>query len=489
MRRAALLALAALAGSGCHPLDRRPPFGQAEYARHHAAVSAAAAATQAHPGALQAGWARVQIVAPEGVPLAGYGDREGAPSEGTRDPVYVRAFAVATDGAPAVILTADLLLLGPNVVDEVRARLADALPADALFFTASHTHSGPGGYMQGLLWEAVLGPYDEAAYEAVVSAHVDAAGQALAALAPAKVGSATARVPALIMNRVEKRGPVDDQLLLVSFERLADGKKAALWLWGCHAVTLPAENMRISADYPGAVARAFEGSAVEVMGFAAGGVGSANPRYERPDAKWLVRPLEARVQEALHSALRSAKAEGKLAFARRRISRPDLHYRVERELEVWSGPIAMLVDMPHLDFSALALDDLVLLGMPAELSGELTREARRRAATSGVRLAVLPFNGTYLGYVVPRRVYDLPDEAGEEMLHYETHVVSFLGPWGADYLMNLGLRLAGGVHARAHPPAPDQRFEWISDSAAVNAGAAPRPGETETSYPKAGSSN
>lgn len=486
MRR--LLALALLL-TACHPLDRRPPFSRADYVKQHLALTARAEHAPVSEGTLLAGWAKAAIEAPDGIPLAGYGDREGAPSEGVLDPAFARAFALSVGETTSLVFTADLLLTSPELADRVREGLKGQVDPRAVFFTASHTHSGPGAFVPGLVWQAVMGTFDPAVLDAIVKAHVQAGRAALLDLSPAQLGHATARVPGLIKNRVEKAGPVDDELLVVHLSKLDGERRAAFWTYGCHAVTLPPENLRISADYPGAVARAFEGKGLEVVGFAAGGVGSANPRFERPhDNRWLVQPLVGALKAALLRAEGSARHEVAMSYAQVRLPRPDLQYRVSKELAIWSVPISMIIDMPFVDYGALAIDDLVLSFMPAEMSGSLVTRAKARARASGITFAMLPFNGTYLGYVVPRRVYNLPEHKGEDMLHYETHVVAFLGPWGGDYLMNLGLRMAGKVYGRIHEP-EDARFDWISSSEAINKDTVPRPGETETSYEKAGSSN
>lgn len=486
MRR---LALAVLLLTACHPLDRRAPFERADYVQQHRAITQTGQEATSDRGPLRAGWAKAVIAAPDGVPLAGFGDREGVPSEGTLDPAHVRAFAVSAGEATSLIFTADLLLTSRELADSVRQGLKDVVDPRAVFFTASHTHSGPGAFMEGLVWQAVMGDFDEAALQAIIDAHVQAGRAALADLAPAKIGHAAARVTGLIKNRVEKQGPVDDEVLVVHLAKTEGGRSAAFWSYGCHAVTLPPENLRISADYPGAVAAAFEGQGLEQLGFAAGGVGSANPRHERPhDNTWLVTPLVAALKGALTRAEAAAKSEVSLSYAQARLPRPELQYRVAKELAIWSVPISMVIDMPVVDYGALTIDDLVLSFMPAEMSGSLITRAKARARRSGITLAMFPFNGTYLGYVVPRRVYNLPEEKGEDMLHYETHVVSFLGPWGGDYLMNLGLRLAGRTYAKTHPPL-DPRFVWVDSKDALNKGTASRPGETETSYEKPASSN
>ncbi len=472
MRRLALLLLLLTA---CHPLDRRAPFARPDYVSQHDRVSQAGYKALTCEGQFLAGWARTAIDAPDEVPLAGYSDRQGAPSEGTADPSYVRAFAMGTEDLKSVVFTADLLLSTPEITRAVRAGLVNDVAPEAVFFTASHTHSGPGGYKEGLLWQIAMGPFNEAALQAIVQAHLTAARAALKDMAPASIGHARRRVPGLIHNRVEKDGPVDDEVFVVRLQKLESKAAAAFWSYGCHAVTLPPENLRISADYPGSVAGHFEDQDLQVLGFAAGGVGSANPKIEKPhDNRWIVNPLVRGLKKALAEAKREQQINVKVSRARVEVQRPDLNYRVDDELGLSHVPISMLIDMPTAEYGALAINDLVLSFMPAEVSGTLVRDAKLRARRSGVDLAMFPFNGTYLGYIVPQRVYNLPEAQHSDMHYYETHVSAFLGPWGGDYLMNLGLRLAGLVHGKIHIP-HDPRFDWMLSKAAVNNSTSPRP--------------
>jgi hypothetical protein len=436
--------------AACAPLDRTPPFRSPTYAHELEAIEDARV-SRGHDGYL-ASWAKTQIRAPAGVPLAGYGARRGAPSRGVRDPALVRAFAVRSGKSTVLLFTADLLLLDRFTAEAIRRGLEGIVPRESIFFTASHTHSGPGGYAKGLVWELVFGAYDARAFEAVVQAHVDAGRRAIATLAPAEIGSAHVDVPGLIKNRTERGGPTDDALLVIAFAH-ADGGRALFWSFGCHAVTLDADNMDLSADYPGAIARALEASGFDVVGFAAGGVGSSNPRFGGPRAEQLIEPLRRALERGASAALARAKGEGRLSGARAEVELPPFRYRIAREAMVASPLAEAVIGSRRAGIGALAMGDTLLLSMPAELSGELTREIRLDARRRGLELAVLPFNGDYVGYVVGRRVYDLDESKGDELFTYETRTMSFLGPYAADLLLNLGLRLGERVRDEAQTPA------------------------------------
>ena len=70
------------------------------------------------------------------------------------------------------------------------------------------------------------------------------------------------------------------------------------------------------------------------------------------------------------------------------------------------------------------------------------------ARAPGAVPAVARLNRPYRGYAVPTRVSDPDPSLGEEMRYYETHIMTFFGPYGGDLMVNLGLRIARGVHAR-----------------------------------------
>lgn len=446
----ALGLLLVVVGLGC-AVDRRPPFSSAPYFEAFQRIDHGPG-PEVGAGPFRAGWAKVELQVPVGTPLAGYGERRGAPSIGQRDPVYVRALALAAGEVEVVLLASDLLLLDPHTTEAIVRAAAGSRPKAALFFTASHTHSGPGAYAEGPIWELVFGAYAEAARSAVIEAHLTAIRRALADLAPAKIGAAELRGPTeLIQNRIERGGPVDPWLFVLTAER-DDGRRAAFWTYACHAVTLPAENLAVSADYPGQVAAAFEGHGVELLAFAAGGVGSSNPARESKDTTWLVTPLRRLLERALPKAQAQARSSGRLAYLGRTVPLPPLRYRVGPEWMIPGGPVRLLTGLGELELRALALDDVVLLQLPVELSGALSRTARARARRAGLKLAITPFNGTYAGYVVPRRVYDLPEERQAELHAYETQAMTFFGPYGADLFLNYGMRLAARVRSAALGP-------------------------------------
>src|SRR5207237_10642354 len=116
-----------------------------------------------------AGYEEADITARTGEPLAGYGQRGLKVCAGVHDRQAVRALALSDGGPPVVVLTGDLLFFADGLANEVARRLAasDQLARRQIYFAASHTHSGPGGYGTAFLERFWLGPPQRAAFERI----------------------------------------------------------------------------------------------------------------------------------------------------------------------------------------------------------------------------------------------------------------------------------------------------------------------------------
>lgn len=429
-----LLALLLLA-AGCGPVDARPPHRSPSYLEGKARIARLAEPVREDRGPYLAGWARVRLRAPEGAPVAGYRRGEHA-HEGERDPIHVRAFAIGVrGGTPVVLFSADLLAAERAYVEAVRERLRGLLPAERLRFSVTHTHSSLGGYVSRLPFELTTGRFHPGAFEAVVEAHVEAARLALSDMAPARVGHAEARAPGVCANRVEPGAPVDEVLSVLHFEHLEGGRRAALLSHGCHAVVWRAEHRQLSADYPGALAARLEGRVLDVLGFAAGAAGNADPAL--PTVEAMAEALSEPLHEALSAARSRARGEGRLLVAQIELPTPRLQVQLASGLAVWS-PLAEALLEPRFSLELTVIDEAALLGLPLELAGRLGAAWRARAARRRLRLFFLAFNGDYLGYVNARETFALPEHERGPGYHNELVTLSFLGPAGAEALLGLG---------------------------------------------------
>ncbi|MHC5012764.1 MAG: neutral/alkaline non-lysosomal ceramidase N-terminal domain-containing protein, partial [Planctomycetota bacterium] len=129
--------------------------------------------------------------------------------------------------APAVALVRlDLVVCEASLVEAVLERTAQPrLERATLLLSATHTHSGPGGFQRDALSSVVgTGHFRPVVWEAVVSAVVDAIQAAAASAEPARIAFPLARDrrddgrPILARNRRRAEDDIDDRVMAMRLE-------------------------------------------------------------------------------------------------------------------------------------------------------------------------------------------------------------------------------------------------------------------------------
>jgi hypothetical protein len=199
--------------------------------------------------------------------LAGFGRDRRATGVDTR--LFVRALALRLGERVAALVSCDLIGLGRPDVDDVRAILnARGLDGDALIVACTHTHSAPDTLG---LWgpdERTSG-VDTAYLAHVKQAIVASVTEALAFSCPARMRTATTRLPGYIAN-LRDPAVVDEDVAALQFVK-PDGEVVATLLnLACHPEVLTDESTLLSADYAGyavaAVEQAAGGVALHISG-------------------------------------------------------------------------------------------------------------------------------------------------------------------------------------------------------------------------------
>lgn len=388
------------------------------------------------PGRFQAGWAKVSLTPPVGAPLAGYGARNGAPSTGVHDPLHVTALAVGDGVDIAVIVGADMLVVPDNIADEVRKQVAAAigLPARAILFNASHTHSGGGGGMTGLLAYLFAGPYDPALPPIAVKAFTDAIVKAHAAMKPARIAHGSADAGRFIRNRA-RAGEADGTLRWIVVEQDA-GPRCIVTRFSAHATIIGSESMAFSGDYPGYVQRLLTKETGAECLFLAGAVGSMGPAHtgdgdEFRQCENIAGDLVAIIRQGLETLTFKDTAE--VAAIGIPVQFPSFDIRISKNWRL--SPLT--AELGGLDrdawVGAVRIGDVILAGLPGDYSGELAiRMARWAEQTHHTELWMNSFCGDYIGYISPDAVYndpfDHPDPGARSRSAYEVQVMSWTGP-------------------------------------------------------------
>jgi len=430
------------------PVDYTPYF-ETEYYRNTRARLDELAQAQAPgvQGALFAGFRRAALTPHlqsnrdelghfEQLPMAGYGRREGRPAEGVHDSLFASALALRVGEQKVVFVSIDALIVSRAMAEGVIARVESTLglKREQVLFGATHTHSGPGAWGEGLLAELFAGEHNPKALQWMIAQMTMAIERAHADLSPAGFSHGNFAAPRYVANRlVGEKGGVDEQFSYLVF-RQADGDQAVLGAYAAHATVLTHNNMQLSADYCGywreAIAKKNRGLAI----FFAGGVGSHSPRGEGEEFE-RARFIGEGLADSLWARFPALnfKSEATLGYLGLKVDLPELHMRATDEWRFAPWLAQQLVDERDSYLQLIALDDLLWLGTPCDISGEISSTLKGFAQRRGYHAVLTSFNGSYLGYILPGRYYHYDA--------YESRRMSFFGPYMGDYLEEMMKRM------------------------------------------------
>lgn len=379
---------------------------------------------------LSAGWAALPLSVYPGMPLAGYGAREGAPSTGTENELFARALYLKNETSEVTVLSADILLVHAGVAEKVMEFCPRAgISPDTIYFTATHTHCGPGGWGPNLIEESVCGEYDRTI---VISLARDLIRTILAAKESARTAEwawLKTEAPEFLRNRTVKGGIVDPVLDAVAVRYKDTGEIGIFAFFGAHATCLGPEQMSFHGDYPGFFVGELENDpGIAFAAFGSASVGSQSPVGEGQKEQ-RARSIGTGLAQKLRPLLDQADWQDTITLgsARKTIPLPDFQIRLTGNIRVSDW----LADNLHADTAPIHFVHLGthrLVGLPVEYSALLSAPLRKKAKLHGIDITPTAFNGDYIGYVLPPEIYDNGS--------YETRM-NFLGPGGGAYFTRL----------------------------------------------------
>jgi neutral ceramidase len=197
-----------------------------------------------------------------------------------------------------------------------------------------------------------------------------------------------------------------------------------------------ARNHKASGDYPGAVQEMIEGRYGGVCLFAIGPVGSMGPAQEElppPErGRRLAEIISGRV-EGIFSSAAAPRTVARLGSAIVEADLPVLQFRVSQGWRL-SPVVSPLIHSRRTYVHAVRINDLVLLGMPADYSGELADWMEKVGDywTRRFCVVVTSFNGDYIGYLLPPERYSFGFYEGQ---------MAFFGPGCGEYFGQIARRI------------------------------------------------
>lgn len=176
---------------------------------------------------------------------------------------------------------------------------------DNLAVTATHSHSGPGAWLNYLLPQITSLGFDKQSYQAIVDGCVLSIVRAHEKLSPGSLSVGNTKVFGANINRslysylanpeverqkynlsAEDDGSVEKEMTLLRFKRESDGKNIGILSWfPTHGTSMTVNNTLITGDNKGLAADLFEKKAQQtsdasndfVAGFSQANMGDASP--------------------------------------------------------------------------------------------------------------------------------------------------------------------------------------------------------------------
>ena len=153
-------------------IDTAPYFEAEYYSNTIKKLNNAISNREISKGKLHAGFAKINITPKvvkgtqdpskgefNNIKLSGFGD--GKRVTGVHDSIYAKAVALNVENNLIIFVSADLLLMPPEVVQIVEEKLKDhsEITREQIFFGATHTHSSIGNCIPSYVGEKFGGEY------------------------------------------------------------------------------------------------------------------------------------------------------------------------------------------------------------------------------------------------------------------------------------------------------------------------------------------
>ncbi len=435
---------------------------------------------------LRAGTATIDITpaisedAADRIYLSGYVARTGH-AVGVHDPLSARALALSDGTRRAVLVVCDLIGLEARFSAEVRREIGEVTgtPADAVMLACTHTHSGPAT-LKLHQCGAVSSAYLEYLRRRVISV----AKRAAAAMRPVRLAAGSAALPKGAYNRRRDGREIDTEVGIGWLRDLRGESVALMVNYGCHPVMLGADNLWISADYPGAAVRALEAAFGGTAFFLTGADGDVDPAVRAANVRGhdsfedvdslgqaladvviqtladterfagqpvstvyaaseeLALPLGPALSVAQLRRVRAVH-EGRLAgvsafqeTVEAKIQRAMVAWAHETLVQVQHGTTPTTISAP---VQVIRAGDLALVGIPGELFSALGR--RIKEALPHNQVFIVGYANQDIGYIPDRAAYDKGGYEVDEAYKYYGYPAA-LAPEAGEMIVATSIRLA-----------------------------------------------
>lgn len=421
---------------------------------------------------LRAGASRIEITPPVGTDLTGFIAREN-PSDGVRDPLYVRALVLDDGDQQVALVSCDLLGFDQKLVVDIRDRIAAAtgIPAPRILLACTHTHGGPA-----TITLVDCGQIDPAYVKRLLPRIANAVVEAQANLRPATLALGSTASTTGVHNRRTPGDIIDPEVGLLRVDS-ANGRPIAVVVnYTCHPTSLDGTNRQITADYPGLVCSRIEEATGAISLFLMGAIGdvgpitrgdetlksignavadvalAALPTLAAIDAPRLETCVEELALPLLPLPTREQWISLRRGYERGAMAAEEqdnaLAAKVQWALVHWTE--RMFEEMqdetlkPSVDaeIQLVRVGDLVIVGVPAEYFVELGLQIKEEIKKGGMsQVMICGFANGDVGYIPARRAYPKGGYEVADAYKYYGYAAA-IAPEGGEQIVATAQRLA-----------------------------------------------
>lgn len=422
----ALLLLILVLASLITPIDFTPLGEQPFYNHTIDSLNTLPIRTYEPTGQLKVGWSQFSIVPDQPRPLAGYKPRDDF--ETVHDSLFVRILTIDNGAVTAYMISIDLLLFPPELKKMINEKLQPSTPS-FIYLSASHTHTGVGGWDPTILGNILMGNYQEKWLEGVADNIIEHMERAKRSMKPSQLYHWEADASRHVINRIDKSGasPVDGMLRGISMIR-SDSSKALLFTYSVHPTLISRKGTAVSADYPGAAISELH-KKYQFAQFQAGMMGSHGIRgfdmYEFPLVDSIGRSVATSIMNAKQIADDSLV---QIKTSRISVEQGPAQLRLTKHFKLRNWVFEAVINPLHGEIDILKIGDNLFLGTSCDFSGEIfvTKGLEKFAASHGTRLVITSFNGDYTGYITDDTHY-------LKSSHEEVRALNWVGPYFGEY--------------------------------------------------------
>ncbi len=357
-------------------------------------LAAGAASAQAFRAAV----AKTDITPDDPQQLLGYGARK---STGVHDRIYHRVTVMDDGKNRFVLVSSDICLIAPSEYDKVAARVQKkyGIAPENFWWTLTHTHSapelGPPGLPESFMGERYKHEYDRKYTDDAEQKLLDAVGEAIHNLAPARLSAGWGHSNANINRRARNVNgstslginpdlPVDRRIGMLRIDKADGSPLAVIANYAMHGTVIGGQCTLISGDAPGVVADYVEKKTGAAMLYINGAAGNIAPIYSTQPGPQRLKQFEAMLGERILEA-----------YAQMPPSSPDIRlspgsFTVEtpkKENLKWPAYMADYVrrtapggEVVRIPVRTLKINsDIAIWAAPLELFCEISNEIRDRS--------------------------------------------------------------------------------------------------------------